>query len=105
MARSIAVTSAPSYNEPKYLDAWAESYQPVMATEYDHSIAAVLQFLPWVQAKLWQPRLSGGGIQIRPFLFGARTPSEARIQTPDGDVTVKWNEQGSIQAMENVEVC
>jgi hypothetical protein len=91
------------HNEPKYLDAWAESYQPVKGTEYDHAFSAALQFLPWVQAKLWQPRLSEEGIQIRPFRFGPRTPREARIQTPDGEVTVKWNQQGSIEAPETVE--
>jgi hypothetical protein len=92
------------FNEPKYLDAWAESHRPLAETEYDHAVSAVLQFLPWVQTKLWQSRLSETGIQIRPFHFGPRTPLEARIQTPDGDVTVRWNQEEEVEAPEHIEV-
>jgi len=88
------------YNEPKYLDAWAESHRPLTAEGYDHCVSAALQFLPWVQAKLWQARLSEDGMSIRPFHFGTRTPNEARIQTPEGAVTVRWGPEGVLQAPE-----
>jgi hypothetical protein len=90
--------------DPKYLDAWAESYRVLTPGEMDHAISAALQFLPWLQAKLWNATLSDEGISIRPLHFGSRTPLEARIMTPEGEVPVSWNSNGTIDAPKSLEV-
>lgn len=78
------------FNNPLCLDAWAESFAGVTKGLMDHTVAATLQFLPWVQARLWNARLTETGIEVRPIHFGARTPVEGSIAAPDGTRSVKW---------------
>jgi len=85
------------WRDPKYFEAWLESYRgrferhPISG---DHACAQALQFVPWVQAKLWQARLSEKGLEAAPIWLGEATPREGRISTPDGPVTVRWSEPG-----------
>lgn len=72
------------FDEPAYLDAWAESHSQTPAPDGDHQAAAAMQFLPWLQTKLWRVRLTADGVQTSPFHFGSRTPTSARVLTPAG---------------------
>jgi hypothetical protein len=74
--------------DPRYLDAWAESYWIAPLERSDHSTSAALQFLPWIMAKLWNARPSGDGIETCPITFGERTPSTAEVIGPSGRLTV-----------------
>lgn len=72
----------------RYLDAWAESYAISPLEQTDHSVSAALQFIPWIQAKLWNARLSSDGIEMAPIWFGERTPLTALVMTPEGEQSV-----------------
>ena len=85
--------------DPAYFDAWAESFaarwreiddHPGIFSSGDHSYAQVWQYIPWLQQRLWNATLSENGLELDPKHFGPRTPAEATILTPDGEVTVRW---------------
>lgn len=78
-----------TFDDPSYLEAWAESYQGYQSDNGDHSCAATLQFLPWLQAKMWNARLDGNGFSIQPRSFGPYTPAEATVFGPRGPVRVQ----------------
>lgn len=81
-----------------YFDAWAESFAAhwrEVGTHAgyqsgDHSYAQVWQYIPWLQQRLWHATLGANGLELAPVHFGPRTPAEATIVTPDGDVRVRW---------------
>lgn len=79
------------FAEPAYLDAWAESFQGEYRLN-DHCVAAALQFIPWVQAKLWNARLGNEGLTVNPMHFGPRMPDEGCIATPWGEIEYSWRE-------------
>lgn len=103
LARLLGWSSL-TFGDPKYFDAWAESYIPLTTEIHDHANTAALQFLPWLQAKLWNARLTGKGIEARPVHFGPRTPATAKILTPKGLVPVKWDKKGKAQAPKSVKI-
>ena len=77
------------FNRPEYLDAWAESYEANKGGAGDHGVATSCHPIPWLQAKLWNARLTPDGVTWQPFLFGPRTEPEATILTPDGPLDVQ----------------
>jgi len=80
--------------DPAYFDAWAESYDgrgPERSASYWEGISAFL-FLPWLQARLWQARLTPDGVALAPAWFGPRTPAEGVIHTPAGPLPVAWRD-------------
>jgi len=93
---------AACFDEPAYLEAWAESYTGKAGVTGDHSTSALLQFLPSVQAQLWRATLDEDGIHISPTHFGPRTPREARILAPEGEVAVRWTDDGTVGTPEFV---
>ena len=84
--------------DPSYFDAWAESHEAAWkhvdgADEFksgDHGYAQAWQYLPWLQQRLWNATLDENGLKLDPKYFGPRTPKEATILTPDGEVKVRW---------------
>ncbi|MCG3146633.1 MAG: hypothetical protein PCFJNLEI_00066 [Verrucomicrobiae bacterium] len=86
LARFLTFCSL-QFNDARYFDAWAVSYA-VHPThrDSDHACAQSLQYLPWVQAKLWGARLTEQGVEYHPVGFG---PCQAVLQTPDGPVAVE----------------
>ena len=89
--------------DARYLDAWAESYSIAPLERTDHSVSAALQFIPWLQAKLWNARPSLGGIETAPFSFGERTPRSGTVLTPDGlkavSISLESERPGNIQPL------
>jgi hypothetical protein len=71
-----------------YFKAWAESRLNEHPVRMDHAANAILQFIPWVQAKLWNARISDGNLKLAPVDFGPLTPDSAEVMTPWGDVVV-----------------
>jgi hypothetical protein len=88
------------FEQPEYFQAWAQSRegQKVRWEKGDHSTAAALQFIPWVQAKLWNATLNDDGVHIEPNNFGTFAPMEACIQTPEGELPVKLQQSDITQA-------
>lgn len=87
------------FNRRDYLDAWAESHVNRVRVSGDHTVSAALQFLPWIQAQLWQTTLGlDRELCLRAVHFGARTFERARIHTPDGPIEVSWTGQGTVTA-------
>ena len=80
---------------PDYLDAWAESYEANPGASGDHQLVTSAHPLPWLQDRLWNARPADGGLRLEPLHFGARTPSAASIDTPDGPVNVNWQPDGN----------
>lgn len=76
------------YDDPSYFEAWVESRTQPMEFG-DHSTAASLQFVPWVQAKLWNARLTPEGISYSPAYQGEATAPSAIILTPSGPMAVE----------------
>ena len=91
LARFLGFCSI-TFNDPSYLDAWAESYEAYYKAEpevkSDHAAVQIFQFIPWLQAKLWNAKLTDEGITIKPFSFGKRTARKASIMTPMGNIEV-----------------
>ncbi len=86
------------YNNRDYLDAWAESHGTKTGYRGDHGTSAALQFLPWIQAKLFECTLDPDtGLHVKGVHFGRRTFPNARIMTPDGEVPVKWEADGHLK--------
>lgn len=79
-----------AFSDPAYLDAWAESYEGHYAESPqirgDHGAVQVFQYIPWLQARLWNARLTDEGVAVKPFDFGNRTIRKAMIMTPSGSV-------------------
>jgi hypothetical protein len=84
--------------DPSYFDAWAESHSAHQRelerveryASGDHSYAQVWQYIPWIQQRLWNATIGEQGLQLDPKHFGPRTPTEATILTPDGEVKARW---------------
>jgi len=84
--------------DPAYFDAWAESFavrrrnieEKDAYSSGDHSYAQVWQYIPWLQQRLWNATLGENGLELDPKHFGPRTPAEAVVLTPDGEVKVRW---------------
>lgn len=81
------------YRQPDYFAAWEESYRGTdKHSGFDHAFTTVMQFMPWLQASLWQARLTPEGITIDPAWFGDSTPATAQLLTPDGPVAACWQD-------------
>lgn len=100
LGRLLAFTSIIT-KEAKYFDAWAESYSLNTTLFMDHAVNATLQFIPWVQAKLWNARLTPDSFTVEPLDFGARTPGSADIMTPDGLIHVTRRETQKTEVYDN----
>ncbi|MGI6538264.1 MAG: hypothetical protein ACOX22_08065 [Caldicoprobacterales bacterium] len=79
------------FNDPSYLDAWAESYDGYYnragaEIRGDHGAVQVFQYIPWLQARLWNARPADNGIETDPFDFGPRTVRKAVIMSPMGNL-------------------
>ena len=69
------------------------------------NIAAALQFLPWLQDRLWCATITGDGkVNLKPFNFGQGCPKTATIITPFGEIEVTWTEDGKVESPANVTV-
>ena len=82
--------------DPKYFDAFAESYAGSGATMLSGygTCASTFLYLPWLQARLWNARLTEHGVEIDPRHWGPRTPATGRIMTPKSEVEVSWSADG-----------
>jgi hypothetical protein len=86
--------------DPEYFDAFAQSYigrGPDRTAGY-WECTATLYFLPWLQAKLWNARLTKNGVEVQPSYFGPRTPGTAKVLSPDGEVELNWTDDGKLEA-------
>jgi hypothetical protein len=91
--------------DPRYTDAWAESYAAEKKPESsDHIFTTSVDSLPWIQARLWNARPTRTGICVRPVHFGGRTPRSGDIITPSGPVTLQWGGDGRVGAVAGVEI-
>lgn len=81
---------AERFQQPAYYEAWAISHALEPGGYTDHKANATLQFLPWVQAKLWNAEITPDGLQLRPHHYGPSTPENAEILGPDGAIPVNW---------------
>lgn len=81
-----------------FFDAFAESYEGngEQTISGYYSCASTFNYIPWLQARLWNARLTADGVQITPRHWGTRTPTEARVMTPTGDVRVAWTGNNEI---------
>ena len=89
------------FNNAAYFDAWAESEAASLRNREerpslsggDHSTAQNGQYLPWVQARLWNARLTPAGrVVCEPVYAGPRTPDEATLPTPVGPLRLRWKD-------------
>ena len=91
------------YNKADYLEAWAESHRASKRYSGDNNTAAAFQFLPLLQAKLFQTTLDKDtGLRVKGVHFGRRTFRNARILTPDGEVPVSWAKGCRLKAPEQI---
>lgn len=96
MARLLTLWSMRT-GDSKYYDAFAESHVgsgDTMVGGY-YSCAASFNYLPWMQARLWNARLTESGVELSPQHWGPRTPDKARIMTPKGWLDVTWKSADS----------
>jgi len=75
------------FGDPRYLNAWAESYR-TSRIYWDHTASSSMQFIPWLQARLWEARLDCGKVKTDPLDFGPLTPKAAVIMAPTGNIPV-----------------
>ena len=91
LARFLGFCSI-TFKDPSYLDAWAESYSGAYDEKPkitgDHAAVQIFQYIPWLQAKLWNARLTKDGVVIDPIYFGEMTPTTALIMAPDRAIEV-----------------
>jgi len=90
--------------DPEYFDAFAQSYigyGPERIAGY-WECTATLYFLPWLQAKLWNARLTENGVEVQPSYFGPRTPQSAKILAPNGELELSWSDDEKVIAPEGV---
>ena len=87
-------------DDAKYFDAFAESYESngTQTISGYYSCASTFNYIPWLQARLWNARLTADGVRIAPRRWGPRTPYEARVMTPAGDVRLAWTGDGEVSA-------
>jgi len=84
------------FQDASYYDAWHESFSGAGGgVRDDHAFAQTLQFVPWVEARLWNAAVAGTGVRAEPTWLGERTPRQATVQTPDGPVSCSWDEGGA----------
>jgi hypothetical protein len=83
---------------PAYFDAFMESFNAKSERERrgDHAVAQSLQFLPWLQARLWRVELGAKGLTMAPAHYGERTPASGSLLTPEGEVTLRWTATGKL---------
>lgn len=75
------------FRTSSYFDAWAESYAVNAEKRHgDHGAAQSLQYIPRVQAWLWNARLEQGRVRVDPLWLSSRTPTRGVVKTPFGDV-------------------
>ncbi len=87
------------FDRRDYFEAWEESYQATFGKGAgDHRCAQVLQYIPWLQAKLFRARITDEGVCAEPVWLGDRTPREAAVFTPEGPVSAVWTETGECVA-------
>jgi len=92
--------------DPEYFDAFAQSYigkGPERVAGY-WECTATLYFIQWLQAKLWNARLTEKGIEVQPSYFGERMPATAKLMGPEGDVEVSWADGERVVVPEGVSV-
>lgn len=83
------------FRNPAYFAAWVESFNGEgkhKSRHMDHPAAQSIQFVPWVQAWLWQARLTAEGLAAAPCWLGECTPAAATVLGPQGPVEVKWQD-------------
>ncbi len=93
------------FKDSKYFNAWLESCswrygknpnETIYGSVYDnstlgdHAVAQSLQFIPRLQAWLWQAKATKDGVVAEPVWAGENTPEESLIMAPGGDVLVRW---------------
>lgn len=96
--------AAMRFDDARYLEAWAESSRTCNLPLQDHPVAAILQFLPWLHARLWNVRFRDGALCAAPVYFGEKTPRSARFLTPDGPVELAWNGHAEVVAPDKVSI-
>lgn len=77
------------YDDPAYLRAWRESYlntlyPPESHTVSSNTVAPLLEFLPWLAARLLGAGVTRDGITIDARFFDPGMPLEFRIFSPEG---------------------
>ena len=83
------------YGNPAYMSAFEESFRATTMKDTvkevgDHSAAQNMQYIPWLQARLWNARLTAEGIDLQPVWPGDKS-GRATVMTPEGPVAVRWN--------------
>ena len=79
------------FDDARYFDAFAESFGGgEVQCRGDHGLAQNAQYLPWLQAWLWDATWTRQGLRLAPRHAGRRTPRSAVIATPAGDVRATW---------------
>jgi hypothetical protein len=93
------------FNRAEYFEAWEQSHRGRRdRVGGDHSFAQVLQFIPWLQAKLWQVSVGADGLQARPAWFGPKTPKTGTAFTPYGPVDLAWSATAEPTALSGANV-
>jgi hypothetical protein len=103
LARIMGFASLRSGNAA-YLQAWQKSYADHPSAYFDHAASAAMQYLPWLKARLWQPRLENGVLTLTAIHFGEHTPRAATVCTPDGPVHIAWKNKSEVLAPEQTRV-
>ncbi len=75
------------FGDPQYLNAWAESYR-TSKIYWDHTVSSSMQFIPWLQARLWGAKLDCDEVKVSPVSFGPLTLETAIIMAPAGKMSV-----------------
>lgn len=82
------------FRDAAYFDAWWQNSQARHGDGTieggDHSIAQALQYVPRLQAWLWNATVDETGIRAKPVWVGGHTPIRASILGPDGPVEAEW---------------
>lgn len=91
--------------DPAYFDAYVESYDGRGESRtWDHDAAETIQFVPWLQARLWNARLTEDGLLVQPLNLGPRTPRAGTVMTPGGRLELSWSSQGEVVVPAGVDV-
>ena len=86
--------------DQRYFEAFMDSYEAETgprSADYWNGVAT-FTFLPWLQDRLWNARLTKDGVEAHPVYLGERTPATGTIATPDGPVTLSWSATGTVEA-------
>jgi|GEM_PF-563544 len=91
---------------PDYFDAFAQSYGDTGKARQAEYCAGTgtLIYLPWLQARLWNARVTSRGIEVNAVYLGERTPKTGRIITPDGPKDFTWTAPGKLSAPRGIRV-